>query len=178
VVVLQSSGGLIGIRPKTGKLVWTYTEGASTIPSSGAGGGMIFVPSNGLTALEIASHAAIPAKKWRMPQLGPSNASLLCVDGRVYSVSGAPVLNAADAKTGHVDWRLRLTGTFYASPIVAGQRMYCFNDSGLAQLVSLGKERGTLAGQHDFKESILGTPALADKALYVRSDQHLWKIAD
>jgi hypothetical protein len=56
--------------------------------------------------------------------------------------------------------------------------MYCFNDSGLAQLVALGKERGTLAGQHDFKESILGTPALADKALYVRSDQHLWKIAD
>ncbi len=178
VVALQSSKGLTGIRPKTGELVWTYTEGASTIPSSGAGGGMIFVPSNGLTALSSASPAAIPSKSWRMAQLGPSNASLLCVDGRVYSVTGAPVLIAADAKTGHVDWRLRLTGTFYASPIVAGNRMYCFNDSGLAQLVELGRERGKIAGQHDFKDSILGTPALADKAVYVRSDQHLWKIAD
>ena len=178
VVVLQSSRGLTGIRPKTGEMVWTYTEGASTIPSSAAGAGMIFVPSNGLTALTGASPAAIPAKTWRMPQLGPSSASLLCTDGRVYSVTGAPVLIAADAKTGHVDWRLRLTGTFYSSPIVAGQRMYCFNDAGLAQLVALGKEHGTIASQHDFKESILGTPALVDKAVYVRSDQHLWKIAD
>jgi hypothetical protein len=56
--------------------------------------------------------------------------------------------------------------------------MYCFNDAGLGQLVALGKEHGTIANQRDFKESILCTPALVDKALYVRSDQHLWKIAD
>jgi hypothetical protein len=56
--------------------------------------------------------------------------------------------------------------------------MYFFNDAGLGQVVTLGRERGTLASQHDFKESILCTPALSDKALYVRSDQHLWKIAD
>ncbi len=88
------------------------------------------------------------------------------------------MLIAADAKTGHVDWRLRLTGTFYASPIVAGQRMYFFSDAGLGQMVELGKERGRIVNQHDFKEGILGTPALVDKAIYVRSDQHLWKIAD
>jgi outer membrane protein assembly factor BamB len=178
IVVLQSSKGLVGIRPKSGELVWTYTEGASTIPSSAVGDKMIFVASNGLTALSGWPPAAMPAKLWRMKPLGPSSASLLCHDGRVYSVTGAPVLIAANAKTGNVDWRLRLTGTFYASPIVAGQRMYCFNDAGLAQLVTLGKERGTVSGQHDYKEGILGTPALADKALYVRSDQHLWKIAD
>jgi outer membrane protein assembly factor BamB len=178
VVALQCSQGLIGVRPKTGELVWTYTEGASTVASSAAGERMIFVPSNGLTALSSPSPAAMPAKRWHMAPLGPGFASLLYSDGRVYSVTGAPVLIAADAKTGHVDWRLRLTGTFYASPIVAGQRMYCFNDAGLGQLVALGKERGTIANQRDFKESILGTPALVDKAIYVRSDQHLWKIAD
>jgi outer membrane protein assembly factor BamB len=178
VVALQCSQGLVGVRPKTGELVWTYTEGASTVASSAAGEGMIFVPSNGLTALSSPSPAAMPAKRWHMAPLGPGYASLLYSDGRVYSVTGAPVLIAADAKTGHVDWRLRLTGTFYASPIAAGQRMYCFNDAGLGQLVALGKEHGTIANQRDFKESILCTPAVVDKALYVRSDQHLWKIAE
>jgi len=178
IVVLQGSQGLNGIRPKTGALVWTYTEGASTVSSSASGEGLIFVPSNGLTALSSSSPAAIPAKRWRMAPLGPGYASLLYTDGRVYSVTGAPVLIAADAKTGHVDWRLRLTGTFYSSPIVAGQRMYFFNDAGLGQLVTLGKNRGTITNRHDFKEGILCTPALVDKALYVRSDQHLWKIAD
>jgi outer membrane protein assembly factor BamB len=178
VVVLQSSRGLHGIQPKTGKLLWTYTEGASTVASSAASDGVIFVPSNGVTALAGASPGAMPTKRWRMQQMSPGYASLAYRDGRVYSVTGAPVLIAADAKTGHVDWRLRLTGTFYASPIAAGTRMYFFNDAGLGQVVSLGKDRGTIANQHDFKESILGTPALADKAIYVRSDQHLWKIAD
>jgi outer membrane protein assembly factor BamB len=178
VVVLQSSAGLNGIRPKTGGLLWTYTEGASTTASAAAGDGMIFVASNGVTALASSSPAAIPAKRWRMQPLGPGYASLLYLGGRVYSVTGAPVLIAADAKTGHVDWRLRLTGTFYSSPVAAGQRMYFFNDAGLGQLVMLAKDRGTIASQRDFKEGILGTPALADGALYVRSDQHLWKIAD
>jgi outer membrane protein assembly factor BamB len=178
VVVLQSSQGLIGIRPKTAEVVWTYTEGASTVSSSASGEGLLFVPSNGLTALSSPSPAAMPAKRWRMAPLGLSYASLLYYDGRVYSVTGAPVLIAADAKTGHVDWRLRLTGTFYSSPIAAGERMYFFNDAGLGQVVTLAKDRGTLANQRDFKEGILCTPALVDKALYVRSDQHLWKIAD
>jgi outer membrane protein assembly factor BamB len=178
VVVLQGSGGLIGVRPKTGKLVWTYTEGASTVASSAFGEGLIFAPSNGITALACGSPTATPAKRWHMAPLGPGYASLTYYQGRVYSVTGAPVLIAADAKTGHVDWRLRLTGTFYASPVVAGQRMYFFNDAGLGEVVELGKERGRIANQHDFKEGILGTPALADKAIYVRSDEHLWKVAD
>jgi outer membrane protein assembly factor BamB len=178
VVVLQSSKGLSGIRPRTGELVWTYTEGASTVASSTVGEGMIFVPSNGVTALSCPSPAAMPAKRWRAQQLGPGYASVLYLDGRIYSVNGTPVLMAADAKTGHIDWRLRLTGTFYASPIPAGKRIYFFNDAGLGQVVELGKERGKIASQRDFQEGILCTPALVDKALYVRSDQHLWKIAD
>jgi outer membrane protein assembly factor BamB len=178
IVVLQSSQGLHGIQPKTGKLMWTYTEGASTVASAAATEGMIFVPSNGVTALSGTSPTTMPTKRWRTKQMTTGYASLTYRDGRVYSVTGAPVLIAADAKTGNVDWRLRLTGTFYASPIAAGQRMYFFNDAGLGQVVSLGKERGTISSQRDFKESILATPALADKALYVRSDQHLWKVTD
>jgi outer membrane protein assembly factor BamB len=178
IVVLQGAGGLEGMRPRTGELVWTYTDGASTVSSAAAGDGSIFVASNGLTALTCASPSAMPAKRWRKAPLGPSYASLLSNGGRVYSVTGAPVLIAAEAKTGEVDWRLRLTGTFYASPIVAGPRMYFFNDAGLGQIVTLGKEGGTLGPRRDFGESIMCTPAIADRALYVRSDQHLWKIAD
>jgi outer membrane protein assembly factor BamB len=178
VVVLQSSKGLAGIRPKTGKEVWTYTDGASTVPSSAAGDKMLFVPSHGLTALTAWPQMSKPSQLWRVPQLAPATPSLICTDGRVYSVTGAPVLIAADAKTGKVAWRLRLTGTLYSSPIAGGGRMYFFNDAGLGQMVALGKERGTIASHRDFKESILCTPALSDKALYVRSDQHLWKIAD
>jgi outer membrane protein assembly factor BamB len=180
IVVLQGSNGLTGIVPKTGEEVWTYRDGASNVSSSAAGDKTIFVASHGVTALSAWPLQAVPKQLWRVAQFAPGYASLACADGRVYSVTGAPVLIAADAQSGKVAWRLRLTGTLYSSPIVGGggRRMYCFNDAGLGQVVTLAKERGQISSQRDFKESILCTPALADKALYVRSDQHLWKIAD
>ena len=52
VVLLQSSEGLAAIRPRSGEVVWSYTDGAATIPSSVVGEDLIFVPSHGLTALK------------------------------------------------------------------------------------------------------------------------------
>ena len=37
--------------------------------------------------------------------------------------------------------------------------------------------RGEIVGTGQFDEAIQSSPAIADGALYVRSDQHLWKIA-
>ncbi len=96
-------------------------------------------------------------------------------DGRVYSITGGPLLVAVDAKTGKLVWRMRLQGTFYASPIVAAGFLYAFNDDGLGQIISLEGKRGNVAAERDFKDSIMGTPALSDGALYIRSAQHFGK---
>ncbi len=75
-------------------------------------------------------------------------------------------------------WRTRLKGGFTASPIVVDGRLYAFSDAGVGELVKLGEKNGQIVSEHDFKEKILGTPAVCDNAIYVRSDQHLWKIGD
>ena len=64
----------------------------------------------------------------------------------------------------------------WSTPIVAGDRIFCVNAEGQAKVVQLG-EVGTIVGTNDFGEAIKGSPAMADGALYVRSDQYLWKIA-
>ena len=51
------------------------------------------------------------------------------------------------------------------------------NDQGLVRVVKLG-EQGELVGENDLGEPILGSPAVADGAIYFRSDAHLWKIAN
>lgn len=178
LVLLQSGTGLSAVRPKTGEVVWNYDEGASTTSSSTLGGQTIYVPSHGLTALTIATGPSQLPIRWRKTDISPGMPSPVYVDGRVYSITGGPILVAADAKTGKLAWRLRLKGTFYASPIAAAGRLYVFNDDGLGQIVSLDQKRGTISAEREFKESILGTPALSDGALYIRSDQHVWKIAD
>jgi len=97
----------------------------------------------------------------------------------VYVINGAGVLTCADADTGKTSWQLRLggkRGSFWSTPVIAGDRLYSFRDDGTASVVQLG-ERGQLLGTYSFDETILASPAIADGALFIRSDRHLWKIA-
>jgi hypothetical protein len=45
----------------------------------------------------------------------------------------------------------------------------------LVQVVKPGEKEPEVVGTGTVGETILATPAVADGALYLRSDQHLWK---
>jgi hypothetical protein len=70
-----------------------------------------------------------------------------------------------------------LKGQFWATPVVAAEHLYIFNQDGLAQVVQLGDTSGEIVSRGEFGEPIFGTPVIADGAIYVRTDGHLWKIA-
>jgi outer membrane protein assembly factor BamB len=177
VVLLQSPNALTAHQPRTGEQLWSLAIGANIIPSVVAKGDGIYLPANGLTALRPRSANQPPEVLWQDIKLGPANASPVIQDGKVFVISSAAVLICGDATTGNVAWRLRLTGPFWATPAIASGYMYCVSDKGLAQVVRLGDAEGELVGEHDFGEAILGSPAVADGAIYFRSDAHLWKIA-
>ena len=166
---MQSGKGLAAVRPKTGEAVWNYDEGASTTSSSALDGQTIYVPSHGLTALAVVGGDVAVPIRWRKTDISPGMPSPIYFDGRVYSITGGPILVAADAKTGKLAWRIRLKGTFYASPIAADGKLYVVNDDGLGQIITLDAKRGTISSERDFKESVMGTPALSGGALYIRS---------
>ena len=177
MVLLQSSQGIDAIRPETGDVAWKYHDGASTIPSSVANEGTIFVPSHGITALRIEPGSENPEQLWRVGRLGPGTASPIVYRDRLYTLNSSTVLLCADLKDGSLLWQLRLEGPCSSTPVAAGGHLYFFNEKGLGQVVQLGDEQGELVSSHDFGEMILCTPAIANNALYVRSDKHLWKIA-
>lgn len=177
VVLLQSSAGIDAIKPDSGESVWKYGDGASTIPSSVASNGVIYVPSHGITALRLADGSANPETVWRVDRLGPGTASPIIYDEKIFTLNRTNVLLAADLKDGATKWQLRLEGPFSSTPVAAGGHLYFFNEKGLGQVVKIGEKEGELVSSNDLGEMILCTPAIADGALYVRSDQHLWKIA-
>ncbi|HXG49034.1 MAG TPA: PQQ-binding-like beta-propeller repeat protein, partial [Methylomirabilota bacterium] len=177
VVALQSGKGVLAIEPATGREVWNYTDGASTIPSSALGDGVLFVPSHGLTALKTDGASAAPEQLWRSNQLRPGTASPLVLAGRVFALNDAGVLNCGDAATGQRLWQLRLKGPFSASPVAAGHHLYVCNEKGLLQVVDTTKPEGAVVGELDLRQTVLGTPAIAGGALYIRSDRKLWKLA-
>ncbi|MGE3314785.1 MAG: PQQ-binding-like beta-propeller repeat protein [Planctomycetaceae bacterium] len=175
LVLLQSSKGIAAVRSATGEVAWTYSDGASTIPSSTLFQNVIFVPSHGVTALKPTSSAGAPEIQWRKGQLSPGTASPLAFDGRVFTLNNAGVLVAAGVNDGEVAWRLRLKGKFSGSPIAAAGKLYAFNEEGVAFVVELGEKNGKVLSELGLKERVMCTPAIAGGNLYVRSDQHLWK---
>jgi outer membrane protein assembly factor BamB len=113
---------------------------------------------------------------WESGSLSPSSVCPVVHDGKVYTINSAGVLLCGDATTGEVVWKLRLKGTFWATPVISGNTMYVVNQDGLAQVVSLAG-KGEIVATNDFAEEILGSPAVADGAIYFRSGSRLWKIA-
>jgi outer membrane protein assembly factor BamB len=176
LALLQSGKGLAAVEPRTGRVVWNYTDGASTIPSATVSEGRVYVPSHGITALEPAAGGQTPKQLWRSGQLQPATASPVVLNRRVFTLNGAGVLSCGDATNGTRLWQLRLKGPFSATPVAAGALLYCVNEKGLLQVVDTTAPEGAVTSEVDLGKTILGTPSIAHGAIYVRSDGKLWKL--
>lgn len=174
VVALQSSKGLLGIEPDTGAQVWNYEDGASTIPSSALGAQAIYAVSHGITALQPDGRSI--SQVWRNEKLNPGTPSPLALGDYLYVVNNAGVLIKASVKDGEDIWKLRLKGPFSGSPVAAGKYLYIASEPGIFQVVDTTAKEGEVVRQLDLKEKILCTPAIADGAVFVRSDGKLWRL--
>jgi outer membrane protein assembly factor BamB len=174
VVALQSSKGLTGIDPRTGDVVWDYTDGASTIPSSAVTQTAIYIPSNGVTAVVPEKGAA--SQLWRAAGLKPGTGSPLVIGDSIYVLNGTGVLIKASTTNGDETWKLRLKGPFSGSPVAAGKFIYIASERGDFQVVDTTAKEGEIVHTVELKDTILSTPAISDGALFVRSDKKLWKL--
>jgi outer membrane protein assembly factor BamB len=180
VVLLQGPAGLSAHDAYSGRELWKHAEECSGIPSTTVVGETLFVPAgdSGLLALRPEANGKTPEVLWRQNRLSPTACSPVIHDGKVYTVNRT-FLVCGDAKTGDVLWQLRLAGgQYWATPIVTNEHLYIISYEGQAQVVRLpkGNAKPEIVGRSNFGEQILGTPAVADGAMFVRSDRHLWKI--
>ncbi|MCA1963073.1 MAG: PQQ-binding-like beta-propeller repeat protein [Prosthecobacter sp.] len=173
-VALQSSKGLTGVNPSTGEIVWDYTDGAATIPSSAVTQDAIYVPSNGVTAL-VPEKGAV-SQLWRASGLKPGTGSPLVLGDSIYVLNGAGVLVKGSLSNGDEAWKLRLKGPFSGSPVAAGKYIYIASERGDFQVVDTTAEEGAVVHTVELKDTILCTPAISSGAVYVRSDKKLWKL--
>ena len=174
-VALQSSKGMTGVDPMTGKVQWNYADGAATIPSAAVTKKAIYVPSNGMTAL--VPEADSTTQLWRAEKLKPGTASPLVLGEALYLVNGSGVLVKADLATGEEVWKLRMKGPFSGSPVASGGRLFIASEQGDLQVIDpAGAGEGKVVHTVALKDTILSTPAVSGGALFVRSDGKLWKV--
>lgn len=175
--VVMSGDGFDVFRGDTGERLWGQAVGCNSMPSPVVDGGGVFAPAQGLS--KFVSDAATQGAKaaWQDTRLQVGNASPVVYRDHAYVINNSGVLTCAAVGSDKIDWRLRLGGQFWATPVAVGDRMYCVNSEGRTFVVQLG-EKGTIAAENLVGEDVLASPAVAGDALYLRGYKKLWKIAE
>ncbi len=176
VLLLQSRSQLTVHVPRTGGLLCRYEDNCHTISTATPCGDRVYLPANGLHAFEYDRAARKLKEIWYEERLRSGNASPVIHDGRIYTIKSPSILVCADEADGSVLWQLRLKGPQWSTPVLAGGHLYVVSHGGAVQVVELGEE-GKLVATCQIDPAMLACPAVADGAIYFRSDRQLWKVA-
>lgn len=176
--IIQSSRTLEAIVPRSGERKWTQELRCSTIASTTLDGLRMFVPSKGIKAMMLGSSDQPPQDLWENNKLGSRTSSPVVAGEKLYCVNGS-VLLCGEAATGKVEWQTRLpeAGSIWATPVVGKTHLYLFTEDGKCFVVETTGEPGKIAATNSLGEGVLGSPALTQDAMLVRSANGLWKIA-
>ena len=134
-VLLQSTQQVMAIDPRSGDAQWTFDGRGGQIPSATVSGDVAFVPAGGLTAMRGSDVL------WQQNRLAPQNSSPVVHDGKIYVIRRT-VLSCGDAETGDVNWQHRLQSQqqYWATPLLAGDKLIVIDVGGKAQIVGISGE--------------------------------------
>ncbi len=181
-IISPGSNEVCAYDPADGKEIWRVRyNGYSVIPRPVYGHGLVFI----CTGYERPSLLAIRADGkgdvtdthivWKTSKAVPHTPSLLLAGKELYMISDNGVASCLDARMGAVHWQQRLGGNYSASPLLADNKIYFQSEQGTGVVVQASKQFKLLA-KNRLEERSLATPAAADGALFIRTENHLYRI--
>jgi outer membrane protein assembly factor BamB len=168
----------------TGTELWkVIAPGWSVVPQPALGHGLVYYNHDydnpEMMAVKLDGQGDVTEKNvvWRMKSGAPSTPSPLLVGNDLYFVSDKGVATCVDARTGERHWTGRLGGNFSASPVYVNNRILFLSEEGIATWVKPGPDFVTV-GENTVPGRTFATPGFAKRAMYLRTDKALYKIAE
>jgi len=120
---------------------------------------------------------------WTKAKGLPYIPSGIVVGGQFVMVKDAGLVTAYDARTGkevYVQERAAAPGRYYASPVAANGNIYFTAlDDGAVTVLKAGTDKPeVVASNPGLGERVAATPAIADNALYIRGEKHLYAFGE
>ena len=112
---------------------------------------------------------------WRVTRGVPQKPSIVLVGDLIFMVNDVGIASAVEAKTGEVVWNTRVGGTFSASPVSDGSRVYFFSEDGKTTVIEAGRQYKLLA-ENQLDDGFMASPAVSGRALFLRTRTHLYRI--
>jgi outer membrane protein assembly factor BamB len=135
-----------------------------------------FYKPAGLLALNLENKGELydSSLLWRVTDNIPEVPSPVFYQNRIYMVKDGGIVSCVDPENGRVIYSMPLgnRGGYIASPVVANGNVYIFSLNGKMKILKTG-DKFEIAGEYDFKDKILATPAIIGNNIYIRTRNEL-----
>ncbi len=182
-MISTTSKAVLAYDPEDGKELWRvrYAEFSSaTRPlfdgnhiflNTGFSKGKLIAIAAGGSGDITKTHIAWEASK----AIGSKPSPLLVGKELICALDDRGVLTAMKRATGELVWQERLGGDFSSSPMLAGERIYCFDEKGKSHVYSVD---GKLIASNMLDTGCLASPAVVGDDLIVRTRSAVYCIGD
>jgi len=160
---------IVSYDPLSGKKLWE-TKGATTecVTSTVASGDLIFTsggyPRDHISAVRAdGSGEVVWENKSRVYV-----PSMLTRDGFLYAVADAGVALCYESATGKELWKGRLGGTFSASPVLVGDKLFATNEVGMTFIYKAQPDSFELIAKNQLGDEVFATPTICGSRIYMR----------
>ncbi|HEX4149330.1 MAG TPA: PQQ-binding-like beta-propeller repeat protein, partial [Pirellulales bacterium] len=181
-VISPGADQVVAYDPLTGREDWKVRyQGFSVVARPSYSGGLLYVvtdysrPQLWAIRPEGSGDLTDTAVVWRANKQIPAAPSPLVVGERIYLITNRGVASGLNAKTGELEWTERLGGNYWASPTLAGGRIYILGEEGLTYVIEPAGQY-KLLGTNKLEGRQMASPAFCGPAIFLRTDQHLYRI--
>lgn len=173
--------GIFAIDPQTGEQNWSLADAFDkrTVSSPVMVAGLVF----GTTGQGGGGNYVVACKPGADPQVAfeirkeaPYVPTPVARGNLLFLWSDKKIATCIDAATGEEVWQNRVSGReFFGSPVRAGDKIFCIDDTGLVVCIAADNKFKEL-GTTNLNEECRSTPAIAGGKMYVRTISHLYCI--
>ena len=155
--------------PLTGKKFWEIKGSTEECVTSTVTDGELIFTSGGYPTNHISAISADGSGKvvWKN-NTRVYVPSMLVRDGYLYTVLDAGVAMCWKCSTGEEIWKGRIEGTFSASPVMVGDRIFATSEAGKTYIFAASPKGFELEGENKLGSDVFATPTFCGNRIYMR----------
>jgi outer membrane protein assembly factor BamB len=175
-LILVAEAFVTSYDPKTGQELWRLKcfDNADVAPTPVFANGLIYVAADHakLVAIDVKTRQVV----WEQEEYVPGIGTPLAESGLLISGLGDGGIVCWEAMTGKQLWFQETDDVFYASPILAGHRVFLMDRTGKMFIFEATGAAFKSLAQPVLGEEAVTTPAVFGESLILRGAKHLFRI--